>query len=109
MPTRPLFLSFDSWFSSHHWLILFRQNIRLTEVEWRRICWRLNLATQPFFQFRVSVAHSQISYSIGEGFGLTDEHADFLGSRDSGVDEVALKHYEMSHQDRDDHDGYSEP
>ena len=70
-------------FCCHHWLI-FRQYIRLTSWLNIRLC--LNLPTQPFFQFRVSLAHRQIPYRIGEGLSLTYQHADFLGSRNARID-----------------------
>ena len=77
--------------------------MRLASWRSKRLCF--NLPTQSFFQLRVPVAHRQISYGVGEGFGLTYQHADFLGSRNARIDKVALEHHEMGHQYGDDHDG----
>ena len=42
---------------------------------------------------------------VGQGLRGADDDAEFLRTGDAGIDEVALEHHEMGHQQGHDHDG----
>ncbi len=66
---------------------------------------KVNLLGKPFLQLRVALLHDHIMDGIGQCLGGADDDADFLGSGDTRIDKVSLKHHEMGHQQGDDHHG----
>jgi len=63
------------------------------------------LALQPLLEFRIALGDGDMADSIPQGTLLTDDNADFLGTGDGGVDEVALEHDIVGEVDGDDDDG----
>lgn len=64
-----------------------------------------HISSQPFLELGVSLLHGEILDGIAQCLDLSDEHANLFGSRDGGVDEVALQEGEETVEHRDDHDG----
>ena len=63
------------------------------------------LALQPFLELRIALGDGDVADGIPQGTLLTDDNADFLGTGDGGVDEVALEHDVVCEVDGDNDDG----
>ena len=63
------------------------------------------LCGEPFLQHRIPLLNDHVMDGIGQCLGGTDYDADSLCPGDTRIDEVSLKHHEMSHQYWDDHYG----
>jgi len=63
------------------------------------------LALQPLLELRIAPGDGDMANGIPQGTFLTNDNADFLGTGDGGVDEVALEHYVVCEVDGDDDDG----
>ena len=66
---------------------------------------RNGFALQPLLEFRIALGDGDMVDGIPQGTLLTDDNADFLGTGDGGVDEVALEHDVVGEVDGDDDDG----
>ena len=66
-------------------------------------------ALQPLLELRISLGDGDVADGIPQGALLTDDNADFLGTGDGCVDEVALEHDVVGEVDGDDDEGYSLP
>ena len=60
------------------------------------------LALQPFLELRIALGDGDMADGIPQGTSLTDDNADFLGTGDGGVDEVALQKKKINEEDGDD-------
>ena len=63
------------------------------------------LALQPLLELRITLGDGDMADGIPQGAFLTDDNADFLGTGDGGVDEVALEHDVVGEVDGDNDDG----
>ena len=63
------------------------------------------LALQPLLEFRIALGDGDMADGIPQGTLLTDDNADFLGTRDGCIDEVALEHDIVGEVDGNDNDG----
>ena len=66
---------------------------------------RDGFALQPILELRITLGDGDMADGIPHGALLTDDNADFLGTGDGGVDEVALEHDVVGEVDGDDDDG----
>ena len=60
---------------------------------------------QPLLQAGVSLLHGLVVNGVGQRLGGAHEDAEAFGSRDAGIDQIALQHYEVGHQQGDDDHG----
>ena len=60
---------------------------------------------QPLLQAGVSLLHGLVVDGVGQRLGGAHEDAEAFGSRDAGIDEIALQHHEVGHQQGDDDHG----
>ena len=63
------------------------------------------LALQPLLELRIALGDGDVADGIPQGTLLTDDNADFLGTRDGCIDEVALEHDIVGEVDGNDNDG----
>ena len=63
------------------------------------------LALQPLLEFSIALGDGDMADGIPQGTLLTNDNADFFGTGDGGVDEVALEHDVGGEVDGDDDDG----
>ena len=63
------------------------------------------LALQPFLELCIALGDGNVADGIPQGAFLTDDNADFLGTGDGGVNEIALEHNIVGEVDGDDDDG----
>ena len=63
------------------------------------------LSLKPLLELRIALGDGDMADGIPQGALLTNDNADFLGTSDGSVDEVALEHDVVGEVDRDDDDG----
>ena len=66
---------------------------------------RDGFALQPLLELRIALCDGDMADGIPQGTLLTNDNADFLGTGDGGVDEVALEHDVVGEVDGDNDDG----
>jgi len=53
---------------------------------------------QTLLQAGVSLLHGLVVNGVGQRLGGAHEDAEAFGSRDAGIDQIALQHHEVGHQ-----------
>ena len=64
---------------------------------------------QPLPKARIAFQHSHVADGKGQSFRRTDQNAYLFRARNARINEIALEHYEVGHQQWHDHDRVFRP